>query len=180
MAFKFEIEQYLINQGITNEEKFCHNFPQTEQDGNEVYYLNEAQILELTGQISSAGYYTFNEWLEFVADSSTGSGFRAKAYSSNLRDGSLKIELTNPGEGYLTKPLVILQGGSLLPGVFGAKESLQITAGNKIHCLRMHQILMVKWKAFGFTEMARTSNSNQKGFSKHNSYLTGFWLHTSS
>ena len=127
-----ETKQYFLRQGITKEDKFYINFPQTDEQGSEVYYLNESQILELTGQISSAGYYTANEWLEFVADSSTGFGFQAKAYASNLRDGSLKIELTNPGESYLTKPLVILQGGSLLPGDFGAKESLQITAGNKI------------------------------------------------
>ena len=83
---------------------------------------------------NGSGYNT-EDLNTFMVSSDAGLGFSGTLSEQNIRDGAIKVELLDGGQDYIEAPLVILSGGSYMPGVDGRKKPTQITAGSKVTLL---------------------------------------------
>ena len=89
--------------------------------------------------LSSGQDYVINETLGYIdvftGSNSLGTGFKARVLPSDLRNGAIKLELVNRGQGYTVPPIILLSGGSFVPGISGEKKPFQLTAGSTVTLL---------------------------------------------
>ncbi len=76
--------------------------------------------------LSSGQDYLIDENIGYIdvvtSPSSTGVGLKARVIPSNLRNGAIKLEIVNRGQGYTVAPIILFSGGSFVTGVSAEKN----------------------------------------------------------